>query len=320
MPIELRQISESELRSKKGNDSDIGYSLDFIKGINRQYLFSEQLEQLNRAEKAGNSLTVEISGDKDSLIIIAEMLAWDSNHFGSKIGKIVDIYSPAEKISSSFWDQALETYLNFIDEKKIDYLFSSLDLRRNFEIQQLSKNGFVPIEHRVAYYQSLKDFSYPKRFKTRLAAEEDLPSLIETAESVENKYDRFYGDPYFERQKVQQLMGLWVSKSVMGEIADGTIVPDLPKPKAFCTFKTHESKWEGWGVKLSQPILAAVSPECSGWYVRIMSELTYHLREAGADYSFLTTQLANHAVIRTWQALGYKYGSSEVVLRRVKTS
>jgi len=99
--------------------------------------------------------------------------------------------------------------------------------------------------------------------------------------------------------------------------ADATIVPDIDVPEAFCTIKYHRQSWAAWGLKLSQPVLSAVAPRHKGWYFKILSEVNEHLREIGAEHSYLATQVANNAVIRSWEKLGYQFGRGEHVFRKL---
>ena len=99
--------------------------------------------------------------------------------------------------------------------------------------------------------------------------------------------------------------------------ADVTFVPDAPQPKAFCTVRYHKDKWERWGLRLAQPVFSAVAPEFKGWYRKLISEITCHLIEQGAQHAFMTTQSTNSAVVWTWESLGYRYGKAEHILRRI---
>ena len=51
--------------------------------------------------------------------------------------------------------------------------------------------------------------------------------------------------------------------------------------------------------------------------MRIISELDEHLRDIGAEHSFLITQLTNNAVIRCWEKLGYQFGKGEHIFRKL---
>ena len=320
MAIAIKILGKDEILEQEDVlRSDSFQPLHFIRGINPRIIHTNLLESLAQKSKGDRNLCYRFSEGEDSLTILAEHLAWDSNHFGFGVGKISHLLIKNSK-NPKFTIKALSLFIEEAKKVGIKYIVCSLDARKGTGIQGLTAVGFIPIEIRAHYFIDLKDFSYPKRFKVRLANPDDIESLAETAANTENPYDRFFGDPALDVAVVKDLMRLWVRNSITTSFADGVLVPDTGNinrvnPRAFCTFKTHQESWNEWGVKVSQPVLAAVSPELSGWYVKLMSELSYYLRELGAEKVFMTTQLGNLAVIRTWEALNYSFGGSEIVCR-----
>ena len=132
-----------------------------------------------------------------------------------------------------------------------------------------------------------------------------------------NPFDRFHADPAIDPKTTDRLMYRWVEASINEGFADITITPDVPQPGAFITAKYHKDKWQSWGLKLAQPVFGAVSPEHRGWYRKILSEINYHLRDIGAEYTYLCTQLTNKAVIWVWEGLGYRFGRGELIFRKL---
>jgi len=288
------------------------HPLEFIRKLNTGSLHRAAREKLAKATSLGNGISC-VSSD-GAIVILGEVLPWDSEHFGMPIAKISEIL--VESGDRASLKNVLSAFISYTASLGLNYIFSAIDTRNNLLIQTLGEAGFIPLEFRANYFQDLRNFSFPKRFNVRLAEERDLPSLVETALLATNPLDRFYGDPVLPKSKVDELMVKWVQNSILAGFADGALVPNSPDPQGFCTFRLNQHSWNDWGVKLAQPVLAAVSPKSSGWYVRIMSEMSYYLREQGADYAQLTTQFGNLPVIRTWEALGYTLGGSEVVMRR----
>ena len=64
-------------------------------------------------------------------------------------------------------------------------------------------------------------------------------------------------------------------------------------------------------------VLAAVAPDATGWFHRLVVESMVHVREQGADVLYLTTQGTNKATVRVFASLGYRYGECTLVFRRV---
>ena len=62
-------------------------------------------------------------------------------------------------------------------------------------------------------------------------------------------------------------------------------------------------------------VLSAVSSEtCKGWYIKLISEMAYHLKDIGANYAFMHPATTNKAVIHTYERLGCKYGKCVHIL------
>jgi len=111
----------------------------------------------------------------------------------------------------------------------------------------------------------------------------------------------------------------WVNASVNKGFADAVLVPDLPgkPPRAFMTVNYPQRRWPALGVKASQMVLAAVAPDATGWFHRLVVASMMHVREHGADALYLTTQATNKATVRVFESLGYRYGECTLVFRRV---
>ena len=182
-------------------------------------------------------------------------------------------------------------------------------------IRTLSACGFGLVETRCYHYRAL-GAGAQERYPVRLATPDDVPSLAHAASSSVNPFDRFHADPAISSDEADRLMEEWVRASVLRGFADATIVPDVERPEAFCTVKYYREHWDGWGMRLSQPVLSAVSPRHKGWYVHLISEVEEHFRGIGAEHALVVTQLTNNAVFRSWEKLGYRFGKGEHVFSK----
>lgn len=292
------------------------FSIDFLRGINVEALRTAKLQSCGNPELG---LSAKFECEMGAVYFLAEKLPWDSQHFGLSTCKLeaILLQLPAESLvgQASLLSAALSPWARFLESEGIEYAFASIDARSNIIVAELARAGYVPMETRVIFWRDLSNLDSTKRYSVRLAGERDLESLESAAAQNVNLLDRFHADPLLPTQKVDELMRLWVRNSVIGGFADGAIVPDMEPADAFCTFKLHQNQWNQWGVRAAQPILAAVSPNRRGWYVKIMSEVSHHLREAGAEKAFMITQLGNSAVLRSWNSLGYALGGGETVMR-----
>lgn len=251
--------------------------------------------------------------------VFAERLPWDSAFYGYGIGRLNGIYplSHPTKAFHANYDDAIKCLIVEAKARKIKYLFTFVDSRDLPAIRALGNLGFCLIESRVSYHRNIVNYDYEVRYPVRSATIDDAALLAQTAAKMINQYDRFHADPFITPQESARLMSRWVYASICENFADITIVPDKKDPAAFCTVKYHKSNWDTWKLKLSQPVFSAVGNEFKGWYRKIISETTFHLRDIGAEHSFLTTQVTNYPVIWVWESLGYHFGKCEYVFRFV---
>jgi dTDP-4-amino-4,6-dideoxy-D-galactose acyltransferase len=291
---------------------------DYIRSISIEgdnLIYSNELSSFLGSD-TDISLKVELSGRIFKVII--KKLEWDSNFFGFNVAKILDIITPNnEELNLQESCEIIAKLVEHVKEQSVKYLLWQIDTRATSLTQSVSELGFCLIETRLHYYTNLLEFNYPDRYDTRLAKENDIPYLSETAVKMVNIYDRFHADSFIKKELADKLMAKWVEASILKNFADATLVPNDNEPKAFCTVKFHKDKWQYWKKKISQPVFSAVGKEFRGWYKKIISELNYLMKEEGAEFSFLITQASNKAVIHTWETLGYKYGKTENVFRKI---
>lgn len=291
----------------------------YIRGLDAGYDRSVHYAQLARQLPAEDDYRYRFGAGDQERWVLLERLPWDSEFFSRGIARLNAVVrpmaAPSLRADVTLDAAAISATLLIAAEQGISYVFSTANAVDLPSIRALSATGFELIETRCHYHMPLKG-PPEQRHATRLATAEDVPSLARAAREMINHYDRFHADPEIPAQDADRLMEQWVRASILDGFADATLVPDVPSPEAFCTAKYHQQHWSGWNLKLAQPVLSAVSPRHKGWYVRIISELNEHLRQTGAEHSFLITQATNNAVIRCWEKLGYQFGKCEHVFRK----
>ncbi len=245
---------------------------------------------------------------KDSLFeFYVKKLEWDSNFFEIPIFKIFTFVSEnhdlkvlVEAIDLLVLSFPLQSYI-FVEAPSEDTMF----------LQALGACNFKLIETRLTYFHnSLKNYSY-KRFNVRKATTQDTDGLKRTAKVMKNVYDRIHADKTFGDEIANKYLETYIENSIHG-FADIVLVPnELNVPcEAFLTANINKSDWDKIGYKISKMALSAVNSSCKGWYVKLISEMTFLLKEEGADCIFMNTQSTNRAVIKTWEGLGYSYGNA----------
>jgi dTDP-4-amino-4,6-dideoxy-D-galactose acyltransferase len=291
----------------------------FIRGINVEYDLSAHIAQLIRALPEQDDLRIA-HGDGNSVRwVFMERLPWDSTFFSRGIARLNAVVDPTGPVGLRADTRpevdAIKQALALASSRNVDYVFAPAEPTNLPYVRALSAAGFELIETRCHYHMRLEQRP-GERYATRLATVDDIPSLATAARMMVNPFDRFHADVEIRPEDADRMMEKWVLASIAEGFADATIVPAVDAPEAFCTAKYHRAHWEGWRMKLAQPVFSAVSPRHKGWYLKIISELNEHLREIGAEHSFLITQITNNAVIRCWEKLGYQFGKGEYVFRK----
>ena len=296
-----------------------GSPLEFTRRVDVEQDRALWIERLTRPIPAADDLRfVHGSSGGGDIAVFAQRLAWDSAFFGYPIARIDGMYPLAEAgASPAGYRSAVAALLARARAMEIRYLFATVDARDVLALQALGEAGFALIETRLYYHRALEQYAHDHRYPVRAATAEDVELLSHAARDTVNPYDRFHADPFITRQQADRLMCRWVEASILEGFADITCVPDTARPKAFCTVRYHREHWDRWGVRVTQPVFSAVAPEFKGWYRKLISEISYHLKDMGAQHAFMTSQATNSAVLWTWESLGYRYGKTEHILRKI---
>lgn len=247
-----------------------------------------------------------------TFIFIISYLEWDSNYFGIPTYKLKAIlYDPKDlNILSKAIEHFISKYF-----KKNQYCFIEIPSEDIWTIQSLNLNGFKLVETRLTYYLDLQKFTN-ERYAVRQGMISDNNNLKRVASEMVNIYDRFHADLSYNSIKADEFLSTYIEESLKG-FADYVIVPNengVP-PDAFVTAKYQKEDWSGIGEKISKMVLSAVSSDtCRGWYIKLISEMAYHLKEVGANYAYMHPATTNKAVIYSYEKLGCKYGKCVHIL------
>ncbi|MBX3080382.1 MAG: hypothetical protein KF716_02040 [Anaerolineae bacterium] len=274
-------------------------------------------DELIRPLKPEDDLRFVYEDEHGAVYIFAERLAWDSDFFGYQVARLNAVL-PSTVLPCppqiNFTD-ALLALLTEVSKRGIRYLFAPVFPEDLALIHALSRTGFNLIETRLLYHMPLANYTHSERYPVRFARENDLLLLQQTAREAVNAYDRFHADPFIQPEQADRMMEEWVTASLHRGFADATLIPDIAQPAAFNTIRYNRERWDGWGYKVAQTVLTAVSPACRGWHKKLISETNYHLRSLGVDHAILPTQITNRAVLHNLEQLGYRYGRSEYIFR-----
>lgn len=256
-------------------------------------------------------ITIEISGKEH--VFVVKFLKWDTDYFNVKTYKLLYVlYNHLDYFTLKL---AAQKFVKEFFVEKGNYCFSEIPSEDIITIQALNESGFKLVENRLTYYLDLKNYNY-ERFAVRSAGYDDIPNLKRVARIMRNEYDRFHAETIFDFQKADEFLATFIEESIKG-FSDYVIVPNEinTDPDAFLTANYLKEEWDLIGEKISKMVLSAVSSEtCKGWYIKLISEMAYHLKENGANFAFMHPATTNKAVIHSYEKLGCKYGKCIHVL------
>jgi len=132
----------------------------------------------------------------------AELLEWDSNFFGVRIGRVH---------AGRFDSAAVDAWRR---DQHVQCLYYLAELSDTPSIHAAQDLGFHLVDIRTTFYTHLPvDPSPAPAFPIRRAVAADLPSLRElTIDSF--IHSRFYHDPHFSKEKCDELYAIWVEKQL----------------------------------------------------------------------------------------------------------
>lgn len=254
-------------------------------------------------------------------------LPWDSQFFGRGVGRVEYLVCSDTRFNSPNIEQGrgfirkLKGKLgHFAGEAEmpggIDYLTLQVDSSDVLLLSVLQQEGFVVLDTIVCYLLDLRNFLVDRDklsaySSVRPALSGDGAALARISQQcfsdVAFNANRFNSDPQLPSVRVAELYALWASRSVSGEMAEAVLVYDDGRgPDGFITMDKPGVFDLASGLNLASIPLNAVAPERhgNGIYSALVYQALVRLKECGADWVDIRTQLSNSAVIRTWQRLG----------------
>lgn len=250
---------------------------------------------------------IEISEKGYLHVFFVKYLSWDSSYFSMPSYKLLGVlYAHKDyKILSC----AVRKFMSAFMKQQKQFCIAEIPSEDIWVVQAFNEAGFRLVETRLTYYLNLKNF-FHERYPVRSASFDDIKNLKRVAREMKNEYDRFHADYVYSSSIADEFLATYIEESIKG-FADYVIVPgEIGIPAdAFVSAKYLKEEWAKIGNNISIMVLSAVSANtCRGWYLKLISEMAYHLKEEGADYAFMHPASTNRAVIHTYEKLGCKYG------------
>lgn len=280
--------------------------LSFLRSSNAA-LADHFLNALAEGESSGS-----VVGFGEAARLYVRHLPWDSEYFSCPTYRIefADWHGDLHDERRALAEELSNLRAHLAKKHAKYYLFAEVPCEDLILLQSFGEVGMPLMETRLTYFRDdICDYAAPRRSSVRVASEADIPNLRDVAMSSRNRYDRFHADPFFSLAIADAFLGTFAENSVRG-FADIVLVPnDLDRPpEAFLTAKMMHEYETLLGYKVGHMVLSAVGQTRRGWYLRLISEMSYWFASKGVRLAYMTTQSTNRAVIRVWESLGYRYG------------
>lgn len=286
----------------------------FFPKIDKQKLFQYSIvNSVDASMEDGSLEVIRIDVDGKEHLFLLKFLKWDTDYFNMSTYRL--FYVLYDHHDYDVLKKATKLFVSSFFKEKGIYCFSEIPSEDIFTIQALNESGFKLVENRLTYYLDLRNYSH-ERYGVRSAKPEDIENLKRVAREMRNDFDRFHAESIFNADKADEFLATYIEESIKGFV-DYTIVPcqDGVASDAFLTANYLRSEWASIGEKVSKMVLSSVSVEtCKGWYLKLISEMAFHLKSIGADYAFMHPATTNRAVIHTYEKLGCKYGKCVHIL------
>ena len=283
---------------------------NFIQDIDRE----KQLSLIQSSFLDTKTQLATVAVEEEDFFFYQQFLPWDSDYFKVPTYKLLGVLF--ENTIYSNLQKAVCTFVDTHISQNQGYYFIEIPSEDTMLIQALTANGFRFVETRLTYFRgNLTDLDIPQRYEVRKATKDDTFMLKQVARNTRNTYDRLHADTNFDVAIADEYLATYVENAIKG-FADIVLIPNDSNytSEAFLTANYLKHEWEVLNKNISKMVLSAVAPSCKGWYQKLITEMTYHLRDNGAEYIFMNTQSTNRAVFKIWERLDYQLGSTSHIL------
>jgi dTDP-4-amino-4,6-dideoxy-D-galactose acyltransferase len=287
---------------------------NFLREIKQERLIQMEVNRIDQwTNLSNNHKIISIEVENFQIHFYVRFLPWDTDFFLLKTYRLQYVLYDC---SFEILTKACEKFNKELRALQAQYVFIEIPSEDIVLVQALTAAGFRLTETRLTYFNNSLNTYNSERFNVRPAKQEDIEELRMVAKIMRNDYDRFHADSVFPKDTADNFLAEYVEQAIRG-FCDIVLVPDVPgvKVHSFLTANYNKNEWSDLGCSVSKMVLSAVSSQTNkGWYIKLISEMTYHLKEIGAQAIYMSTQPTNRAVIKTWEKLGYKYGASTHIL------
>ncbi len=228
-----------------------------------------------------------------------DLLTWDSEFFGRKIGSVRGTRLNAAQMTE---------VMRWAEEVNVDCLYLLADPTDPETIRLAERNQFYFQSVRMVLERSLQtldDILLPpaEGITLRSGTPSDLPHLRPIARSAYH-LTRFFTDPCFPRERSAELYDIWLTKNLHHEMADEVVVAEVDgRPVGYTSCQLAKGADSREGVIQ----LVGVDETMRGGRIgqRVLAQACAWLRDHGMTTVSVTTQGHNVPAVRFYERLGF---------------
>ncbi|MBF9236758.1 hypothetical protein I2I05_05060 [Hymenobacter sp. BT683] len=266
-------------------------------------------------QKAGQEIHCTSTGSVD-IRWLFQQLAWDTEYFGTPVFRLFTGLFAAQTTLEALAESATALRHHFAARKGAFYAFSIVPAEDIRLLQGLTTAGWRLVETRTTFYHDqLHDVDFP-RYPVRPARLDEATHIGQIAAAARNPYDRFHADAWFGAARADAYLARYAENTVTGTLAATVLVPDVPglAVDSFLAISDLPEDSSALQAKISRVLLTAVGPANRGWHTKLVAETLHRARLLGLEAVLMTTQATNHAVFRTCEKLGFRFGATTHVM------
>jgi GNAT superfamily N-acetyltransferase len=230
---------------------------------------------------------------------VIELLAWDSQLFGRKIGSIVTKPESRRDVESSV-ATAKDEHFKYLSRR---LRYEEFDTVRWFE-----ESGFHVADIGVVW-QCKSDLSIGNADVTKASVPtpDDIPQLQHAMHRIWND-SRFYHDPFFTESEADLVFAEWVKNSITGQAAHAAFTVDN------VSLITCKRLADGRG----DIPLVGVNPSHQGQGLgrHLVARALQWFRDNGCRTVTVRTQLRNIPALNFYRSIGFTIGWTDMTLSK----
>ena len=224
-----------------------------------------------------------------------ELVSWDSDFFGRKIGLVPFVASETEA----------DALIAEARDREFSYLSARLTPSDIPAIQILERKGFYTTDIGIVWHRGLEKIVTPQTL-ARQGTNTDNSIVQKIADGLFTDA-RFYNDPFFSKEEADRLYRTWAGNLLQGD-ADKVL---LIGEEGFVACKTAGN--------VGSIILIGVSAvhQKKGVGTELVLNALAWFKKVGMESVSVRTQAANRGAIALYEARGFRMKSMDITMGRI---